>query len=73
MENTEKHDFVHFLPFPSLPAPQKGIEFLRFYMAWDTWLMIFTISQDFHQHYGILTFCRFLWKHYRIHKNQVSS
>ena len=59
MEKAEKHDFVHSLLFPSLPAPQKGIEFLRFYMPWDTWLMIFTISQDFHQNYKFLTFCTF--------------
>jgi len=34
MGNTEKHDFVHFLPFPSRPGPQKHIEFLRVYMTW---------------------------------------
>jgi len=56
MENTEKHDFAHFIPFPSLPAPQKGIEFLRFYMAWDTWLIIFMISNDFHENHKTLDF-----------------
>ena len=57
MEITGKHDSVHFLPFPSLPEPPKGIEFLRFYMTWDTWLNVFMISYDFHE----------------IHKNKDSS
>ena len=51
MGNTENNDFVHFLPFPSLPEPQKGIEFLGFYMTWDTWLNVFMISYDFHENH----------------------
>ena len=71
MENTENHNFVHFLPFPSLPEPQKGIEFLRFYMTWDTWLNGFMISYDSHENRKNLNFPWNQWEYHRIHKKSM--